>query len=236
MKKAVVVAAGLSSRLYPLTLSIPKVLLKINGRAILKHSIHALQNLGITEIALIVGYQAELLKKSLGGGITYISNPFFKQCNMLASLWFAKDFIKCENFVYMHGDLIYDPQILKNGYLYSQKSQACIDLIIDENALIDEEALKVRMKNQRLLEATKEMPLEFAEGEWTGMAFIKDSHLLFQYAEEILMKEGLNFSDAYCFTKMAQNNIPIGCSSTNKLPWREIDFLEDYNKAQELFV
>jgi len=81
MKKAVIVCAGLSSRLYPLTLEEPKGLLKVGGLSMLDRSIDVLHESGITDVALVVGYCKNKIIDALGNKVSYIENPFYKQCN-----------------------------------------------------------------------------------------------------------------------------------------------------------
>ena len=53
--------------------------------------------------------------------------------------------------------------------------------------------------------------------------------------EKIMFEEGLNYYDTHAFTRMASQGFKIFCSSTRSLPWLEIDFLEDYERAKEIF-
>src|SRR5690554_3214630 len=107
VRKAVIVAAGLSSRLYLLTFDKPKALLPVKGESLLLRSIEMLRRNGVTEIAVVTGYKREMISQALGGKVKTIPNPFFSQCNNMGSLWFAKDFIGNDPFVYLHGDLIF---------------------------------------------------------------------------------------------------------------------------------
>lgn len=234
--KAVIVAAGLSSRLYPLTLEKPKGLLKVNGKEILKRSVETLQRHGIHDIAVVVGYKKEMIMEALGDTVTYLTNPFYRQCNNMGSLWFARDFVKGQPFVYLHGDIIYDENILTATIEEFKESHHDLDLVTDFRET-DEEAMKVRVTDDNyLIESNKEIPLEIARGEWTGIAYIRKSPDVFKYVEEIMFGEGLNFYDTHAFTKMVRAGFKIYCSSTRGLPWVEVDFLEDYERAKRSFT
>lgn len=235
IKKAVIVAAGLSSRLYPLTLDQPKGLLPIHDEAILSRSISMLKKHGIAEIAIVVGYKKEKIMNTLGADLSYIFNPFYQHCNNMGSLWFAKQFINDEPFVYLHGDIVYDEQILELSLEEFYDRDEVMHLVTDFSH-VDEEAMKVRIDaNSRLIESNKDIPLDESAGEWTGIAYIRDAAAVFRYIEDVLSEEGLDFYDTHAFTKMAQNNYAIYCSSTRDLPWIEIDFLSDYEKAKDMF-
>ena len=57
----------------------------------------------------------EQIMQNLGDSVTYIANPFFKQCNNMGSLWFAKDFIGDTPFVHLHGDIIYTKKLFSTA-------------------------------------------------------------------------------------------------------------------------
>lgn len=60
IKKAVIVAAGLSTRLHPLTKDLPKGLLTVGGETILGRSVRLLRGAGIDEVLLVVGCKGNL--------------------------------------------------------------------------------------------------------------------------------------------------------------------------------
>lgn len=236
INKAVIVAAGLSSRLYPLTIKKPKVMLEINGKEILKRSIDILKMSGVEEIAIIVGYKKDMIIDSIGKDVTYIFNPFYKHCNNMGSLWFARHFIRDDNFIYLHGDIIYHEDILRINLQHFLKNNNDIELVTDFNKT-DKEAMKVKANSDNyLIESDKSIPLDEANGEWIGVAFINsETQDIFNYIEQILFEDDLNHYDTYAFTKMAKEGYKIFCSSTHNLPWVEIDYVEDYEKAKEIF-
>ena len=99
---------------------------------------------------------------------------------------------------------------------------------------VDTEAMKVRCDREGyLLESSKEIPVDEAGGEWIGMACVVRSRELFAIIEKILFDEGLNYYDTRAFTRMAAEGYKVLCVGTD-LPWVEIDYLEDYKKAEDL--
>ncbi|HCL56825.1 MAG TPA: hypothetical protein DHW82_07435 [Spirochaetia bacterium] len=236
IKKAVIVAAGLSSRLYPLTLERPKGLLPVGGKSLLERSIGILRKNGIEDIAVVVGYKKEMIMEALDSSITYIPNPFYKHCNNLGSLWFARNFVHNDPIVYMHGDIIYDEKIFSQTFQSFLKRKDDIELVTDFTRH-DEESMKVRItKENYLIESSKEIPLDKAAGEWTGITYIRNSEAVFKYFSKVLFEEGLNHYDTKAFSEMAADGYKIYCSSTMELPWTEIDFIDDYEKAKSLFL
>lgn len=140
--KAVIVAAGKSSRMYPLTLKTPKPLLKIDDLTIIERSINNLTENGVKDIAVVVGYLKEQIIKKLKGKVTFIYNPFYEITNDMASLWFAKEFVKDWEFLYLHGDLVYHSDLIKKCF----DTKGNIILVVDIKRC-NEEDMKVRVKN-----------------------------------------------------------------------------------------
>ena len=59
VKRAIIMAAGLGSRMHPVTLTTPKPLVKVNGTRMIDTVIQALHHNGIYEIYVVVGYLKE---------------------------------------------------------------------------------------------------------------------------------------------------------------------------------
>lgn len=113
VERAIIMAAGLGNRMHPVTLTTPKPLVKVNGVRMIDTVIRGLNQNGIKEIYVVVGYLkeqfAELEKEY--PGLTLIENPYFETCNNIASLYVAREYL--ENAMILDGDqIIYNPKIL----------------------------------------------------------------------------------------------------------------------------
>ncbi len=109
--KAMILVGGLGTRLRPLTFSIPKPLLPVGEQPILGIIIEQLKKVGINEIILATGYQAELIHTFCGDGsrfgvtITYVHEH--KPLGTAGPLWLARDhFQENEFFILMNGDIL----------------------------------------------------------------------------------------------------------------------------------
>lgn len=60
--RALILAAGMASRLRPLTLNTPKCLLKVGERTLLQRSMDALISNGISEFCIVTGYLHEMIE------------------------------------------------------------------------------------------------------------------------------------------------------------------------------
>jgi choline kinase len=232
--KAVIVAAGLSSRLYPLTQNVPKGLLEIAGESLLGRSVRLLRANGISQVAVVAGFQIDSMRAALKDA-DVIPNPFFRQCNNMGSLFMAREYVKEDPFVYLHGDLIYTERMLSDFLGAAQAAEGDMHLLVDRDS-IDEEAMKVRLgADGTFIESSKAIPLDEAAGEWTGIAVVVNPALVFGAIEHHLMNVDLNHYDTAAFNEMAKAGASIRCFDTSGEAWKEIDGTDDLAAARSMF-
>lgn len=114
--KAVILAAGLGTRMRPLTFTKPKFLLPVAGKPALDHALLLLKNANINEVGMVVGYGKEQIMERYGDGsklgmkIEYITQQeLIGTANAVAV---AKDFVGSERFLVMNGDTLVDQESL----------------------------------------------------------------------------------------------------------------------------
>lgn len=114
INSAVVMAAGLGTRLRPLTLESPKPLLKVNGQTVLKRLLDSLPE-QITRVVIVVGYKGNMIIEHIGEAfkekiIEYVWQE--KQNGTFGALFTARDLIR-GSFLAINGDDIYEPRDLE---------------------------------------------------------------------------------------------------------------------------
>ena len=112
--KAVILAAGKGTRMLPLTETMPKVLVPVNGRPFLSYLIDNLRKAGYDELAFVVGYKKEMIIDFLKQNLikaTVITQP--SQLGTGHAVRMAIPFVKQENFVVVGGDNLWSVRDLK---------------------------------------------------------------------------------------------------------------------------
>lgn len=117
VKRAIIMAAGIGKRMQPITLKVPKPLVRVNGERMIDSVIRGLNDNDITEIYIVVGYLKEQFEQLLEEyeGITLLENPDYDVCNNISSLYAAREFL--EDAIILDGDqIIYNKDILKKEF------------------------------------------------------------------------------------------------------------------------
>jgi len=231
--RAVIVAAGLGRRLGQTKQGRPKPLLRVGNRTLLERSVDLLQQAGVAEILVVTGWGAAQIEDTLGDRATYALNPFYACTNNMASLWFARAFASGAPFVYLHADLIYHPQVLDRCLQADGPA-----LALDPHPCGEEE-MKVIGREELLVRGGKELPLESTTGEWIGMARFDaaTSAALFDAIEAHLRDEqAYQAYDMLAFNTLTARGHRLRLVDCAGLPWVEIDFPQDLQRARRLFA
>lgn len=182
---AVILAAGMASRLRPLTNNTPKCLLDVKGRSLLERSMDSLIAGGVREFVIVTGYLHQMIEdfvaKRYGNSIkvTFINNDVFESTNNIYSLWLARPAVDGKQFLLLDSDLLYDPQIAK--HVIDSSSDNVLTLIRHE---LGEEEMKVVIgADGNITEISKTCSPAAAAGESLGIEKIGASYSSALYKE-----------------------------------------------------
>lgn len=105
MDSAVILAAGFGSRFVPLTFETPKGLLEVFGERMIERQIRQLQEAGIMDITIVVGYLKEKFDYLIDKyGVKLLYNPEYHNKNTLATVYHARDCFKGKNTYLLSSD------------------------------------------------------------------------------------------------------------------------------------
>ena len=135
--KAVILAAGIASRLRPLTDTTPKCLLKVGERCLLQRAFDALLQNGFREFVIVTGYRQQQIVNFLEAHypaleVTFIYNEKYASTNNIYSLWLTRPYVDKEDILLLDSDILFDPQIVAKLLGYGQAD--ALDNIFYERA------------------------------------------------------------------------------------------------------
>ncbi len=162
MKQAVILAAGLGSRLAPYA-PMPKPLVPVGGRALLLWALQAAEYAGCQEAIIVLGYRAQEVQQAVAaqyGGplrLRYAYNPDFRKQNGLSVLA-ARSYLHGA-FLLLMSDHVVEPEAVER-FRYREPVQRGVLLLVDsrlEQIVDPADATKVRVHNGKILAIGKEL-------------------------------------------------------------------------------
>ena len=231
--RAIILAAGVGWRLRPHTNAIPKCLLELGGKSLLRRYLEAFAAVGVPEAVIVVGYlkehiMAEAAQPPAGVRVRFITNEQYTRGNIL-SLWHARPEFD-DDVVVMDGDVLFPRELLAR-LLASPQSNV---IAIDERFQDTGEEQKVVCEDGWVIEVTKKIGADpRVRGEAVGFLRLSSeaAEVLRGILEEFIEtgKDSLEYEDA--FRELAAE-VPIGVVEVGDLPWVEVDFEEDVTRAR----
>jgi choline kinase len=221
---ALILAAGRGSRLRH---GRPKCLVEVGRRCLLDHQIEALRWIGVERIAVVVGYRADDVCRVLPAGTRVVYNARHAETNSLYSFHLARDEVGPELLV-LNGDVLFHPLVARCLLRWSTSA-----LAYDGDSGQDEEHMKVAIRQGALVEMSKELPAEQTVGENVGIIRLTEpaSTAAFDAAELAVANGGRRDWLATAINAAAAEH-RFQCVDVAGVPWVEIDFPEDLERAR----
>lgn len=236
--KAVILAAGIASRLRPLTDSTPKCLLQIGERCLLQRAFDALLQNGFQEFVIVTGYRQQQIVDFLKAQypeqkITYIYNDKYESTNNIYSLWLTRPYVEKEDVLLLDSDIIFDPRIVASLLEYG-KADA---LALNSHELGEEEIKVIADAENRVLEISKTCSISHAIGESIGIEKMSAAYTeaLFRELDTMITKEGLdNVFYERAFERLIPQEHCFYALDTTAYFSAELDTVTDFEQAQRL--
>ena len=243
--KALIIAAGLGSRLKKHTENRPKCMLDFGGKTLLQRQLDSYLKNKIKDISLVRGYKKEKINYK---GIKYFENNDYENNNILNSIFYAEKIIN-GNIIISYSDILFDSSVVER----TLNSDHDISVVVD----IDWRGYYVGRKDHPISEAENVIfnsnnevekigkintGNEEVHGEFIGMIKLSNRGTeIFKEHFQRLKKVYWNkpfqraktFQKAY-LTDFIQELVDIGIKVHCVIiesGWKEIDTVEDYKKA-----
>lgn len=230
--KSIILAAGRSSRLYPLTLQTPKCLLEIGGMSIIERQINALRNAGVEEIVVVTGFQKEKIMEALGGRVRYRVYDNFASTNNLHTLWHVRDELN-DDCLILFADVLFDPPLIER--LIAHSADFCV---LADTSRVLEGTMRITLASTLLTGIGSHIAPHDGHGNFIGIAKINTQAVpIFIDAMSNLVISGNHINDYYtlAFDQLARQGTIIAHLEAGNYRWTEIDTLEDLKTARTLW-
>ena len=234
--RALILAAGLGSRIPEISKKKPKCLIKIKNETILGRQIRIFKKKNIKTIGIVKGYKKNLINFK---NVKYFVNKNYKKNDQLDSLITAKKFLISDTIV-SFSDIIYDEKILNPILKDSSPISIAIDYKWKKKYLnrFDHpfsQADKVQIKNNKIVKIGKDLPLKKTNAEFLGIMKISKDFIKFFFKEYELIKKNKQSMQIHNFIQhLINKKIKVSyCKVSGK--YMEIDTFNDYMIAKDIF-
>ena len=243
--KALIIAAGLGSRLKKHTENLPKCMLDFGGKTLLQRQLDSYKKCGIKDISLIRGYKKEKINYK---GIKYFENKDYKDNNILNSIFYAEKAIN-GNIIISYSDILFDSSVVQRTLDSDHDISVTVDIdwrgyyVGRKDHPISEAENVIFNSNNEVQKIGKiNTGSEEVHGEFIGMIKLSNRGTeIFKEHFNRLKKIYWNkpfqraktFQKAY-LTDFIQELVDIGIKVHCVIiesGWKEIDTVEDYKKA-----
>lgn len=236
--KAIILAAGIGSRLRPMTNYKPKTLVEVNGKPMLKYIVDSLVNNDVEEIIVCTGFESRKIVNFCKTeypyvDFTFVDNKDFETTNNLYSLYLAREHLTGD-FILMNADLVFDSDIIAK-LISTPTGSICVD---KDRYL--EESMKVTVTESGLINRiSKQVPAEDSYGCSIDIyKLLNDQAELLRerLIEVIEVKNHRNeWTETLLDTLMSSGALDLYPMDIGTCKWFEIDNYDDLLEAEILF-
>jgi len=237
--KVVILAAGMASRLKPLTNNSPKCLLNVGDKSILERTIDNLIKNNVSEIIVVTGFLKEMIENFLTNNyptvkFKFLYNEKYDSTNNIYSLWMVKEEVLGHEMLLLDSDIIFDSRII--GQLINSQYDNC--LALRSTKILSEEEIKCLLDSDgSIKEIGKTMVPSEAVGESIGIEkfSIELVDELFKILDKkILIDKDINVFYEAAFQNAIDNGAKIYPVDVGNYKCMEIDTLEDFELVGKL--
>jgi len=235
--KAIILAAGIASRLRPITYEKPKTLVEVNGKPMIGYILEALEKHGIMDIVVCIGYRGDQIIEYCRTEFpklkySFVDNQDYEETNNMYSLYLARKHL-INDLLLMNADLVFDDSVI--GGLANLKGTA---VAVDTHSYF-EESMKVIVKNSNIIHISKKIDQRDAFGCSIDVYRLGRQDLKILNQELIRIIENENDRNQWTEVLLDQlfqsGKVKAAPYKIGKAKWFEIDNYDDLAQAEILF-
>ena len=243
--QAIILAAGMGSRLKELTKNNTKCMVKVNGVTLIDRMLHQIEKNKIDRIIIVVGYKGEILKEYINSldikiPITFVENPIYNKTNNIYSLYLAREYLTKDDTLLFESDLIFEDNLItmliddpRPTLALVDKYEAWMDgtcVKIDENSNIDAFVPGSKFKYEEIEEYYKTINIyKFSKN------FSKTHYVPFLEAYSKALGNNEYYEQVLKVIIMLDDS-ELKAKKINGEKWYEIDDAQDLDIAETIFI
>lgn len=228
--KVLIMAAGVGSRISRHLQNQPKCCVDIEGKPLIRHTFELLDRRGLSNIAVVSGYQEKYIHQALEGfQYARFFNPFYRVANSVSSVWFARTFIAGDDLLIMNGDVFMEDAVL-DELLADDRSP----LLLGDSTRISDADYRFQWAGERLLKYGKALTDAETTGEYVGIARLSQAYCV-GFRQRVI--EAVAAEDYQCWWEdIIYRTVNEGAEVIVKdiagRFWAEVDYIEDYERIK----
>lgn len=226
--KVLLLAAGRGTRISRYLSGNPKCTVDIGGEKLIRYTVDLFQKKGITDIGIVLGYRAEVIREVLSDkNVRFFYNPFYDVTNSIASAWFAKDFLAAaDDTLIMNAD-VYLEEAMLDKILQTKLSP----VMFADGTRKEEADYKFKYTDGILEKYGKDLTGDDISGEYIGIGRFSREFMpefLAQLEEMISTQRHSVWWENILYEMVGSRNVYV--ASLDGLFWAEVDYIEDYER------
>jgi choline kinase len=234
--RALILAAGVSRRLYPVTYDKPKCMISVGRKMIIDYQLEALERLNIRDLTVVVGYYREILRDYLLHtypqlNFQFVINHHFFETNTAYSVYLCRHLLREHPCILMNADVLYPRALLQR--IVESPHPSVMAVVVKPCGR--EEVKVIEGAENRVVGIGKELIQENVLGEFIGVAKF-DLAFTRRFADSLekLIDAGgkADYFEAAIHPLLSE--VKLYYEDVSDLPCIEIDFQEDLKVAREL--
>jgi len=229
--KDLIMAAGVGSRISRHLQGQPKCCVDVDGKPLIRYTFELLKRKGITDIAIVTGYQEKYIHQALEG-LSYARyfNPFYRVANSISSVCFARDFLSPnEDIMIMNGDVFMEEKIL--DIVLAEKRSP---VMLSDSSRIEDADYRFNWEGDKLKRYGKELTNDETTGEYVGIGILNAKDLV-PFKQRVL--DAVASEDYNCWWediiyRTVDDGADVFVENVSGVFWAEVDYIEDYERIK----
>lgn len=225
--KAILLAAGVGSRIADEIGQQPKSMLEVNGKPIIVHTVELLQKNHI-EVTVITGYKHRIIEEALRGHkVTIYYNPFYRVTNSIGSLWYARDEFNTNEIIIANADVYYTQELL--NLIFKETAE---NFLLEDVNRAQVGDYFFESQNGILQSYGKDLPQDKRNSEYVGIAILRNNWVRKFHKRLCDMIENEKYSlwwENVLYSFVGQEEIHT--LDVDGIFWSEVDTMQDYQRV-----